>query len=99
MSVIIKGMKMPNSCEECNFDSPSGYCRAMPHNFCGTTNWECEGKPTWCPLIEIPPHGDLIDRDALRTNKYEFDGLTKSFYIDMKQIENAPTIIEAEEKG
>ena len=22
-------------------------------------------RPTWCPLIELPPHGDLIDRDAL----------------------------------
>ena len=65
MSVLIKGMKMPKNCGECNFDSPSGYCRAMPHDFSGTTNWECEGKPSWCPLIELPPHGDLIDRDAL----------------------------------
>ena len=22
-------------------------------------------KPNWCPLVELSPHGDLIDRDAL----------------------------------
>lgn len=23
-----------------------------------------EGRPDWCPLIKIPPHGRLIDADA-----------------------------------
>ena len=24
-----------------------------------------EKRPPHCPLVEVPPHGDLIDRDAL----------------------------------
>ena len=23
-----------------------------------------DGRPDWCPLIELPPHGRLIDADA-----------------------------------
>ena len=46
--------------------------------------------------IELPPHGRLIDADALRSNMY--DSLTKQFYINQKQIENAHTIIPSEEE-
>ena len=28
-------------------------------------------RPDWCPLVELPEHGDLIDRDAFRAeNEY-----------------------------
>ena len=37
-------------------------------------------------LSPIPPHGDLIDRDALPTNRVEWE-----------DIVNAPVIIEADE--
>lgn len=35
---------------------------------------------------EIPPHGDLIDRDALPTSR-----------VELEDIVNAPTIIPTEE--
>ena len=67
MSVLIKNMEMPNSCSECRMDdSEFGFCHAM-----GDFNTDVyqfivnKTKPDWCPLVEIPPHGDLIDRDAL----------------------------------
>lgn len=62
MSVLIKGMKMPTSCDECRL-SVDGGC--VPQN--QWLNEEGTNKRLDnCPLIELPsPHGDLIDRDAL----------------------------------
>ena len=59
MSIIIKGMKMPENCTECRFGY-DGKCFAVKpfHRF-------FVDDPFECPLIELPPHGDLIDRDAL----------------------------------
>jgi thiamine monophosphate synthase len=50
MSILIKGMKMPTTCDECFL--PLRYC---PYAM------EKDGE---CPLIEVPPHGRLIDADA-----------------------------------
>jgi hypothetical protein len=48
-------------------------------------------RADFCPLIEIPePHGDLIDRDALRIA--ELDTLIMIRY----KLAYAPTVIEAE---
>ena len=65
MSILIRGMEMPENCDKCRFQSALRlYCDAMPYNYCGNTD-DIE-RPEWCPLIEIPQHGDLIDRDELR---------------------------------
>ena len=29
-----------------------------------TVDWKAKQRPRWCPLVELPPHGDLIDRDV-----------------------------------
>ena len=62
MSVLIKGMKMPECCLECPFeDSPEfdSYCIAIGNEFIG--EWEGLGmyKPDWCPLEE-PKTGEWI---------------------------------------
>lgn len=62
MSVLIKGMKMPISCHEC-VAGYGGFCFVAPPE--SDANCPNEGRPEWCPLIEIPPHGRLIDADAL----------------------------------
>lgn len=61
MGVYIKGMEMPTSCDDCRF-AVDGWCYA-----CVPESAEERRRITtnYCPLIEIPPHGDLIDRDAL----------------------------------
>jgi hypothetical protein len=112
MSIIIKGMKMPKNCDECQF-----IAEADDYHVCYINEqfipWEWvdkhsaeqrHPKPSWCPLIEVPKHGDLIDSNVAMRNisKQGFmideDGyvwiLRKHAY---KAVENTPTIIEAEE--
>ena len=94
MSVLIKGMEMPQNCDKCRFQSALRlYCDAMPYNFCGNTD-DIE-RPDWCPLIEIPtPHGDLVDRDDLIA---EYDHQHKGPAGGARQIMvDAKAVIEAE---
>lgn len=110
MSILIKGMEMPKSCEECDLiDDVEGMCLALyattRKNF---PKWgfvpNClkNERQAWCPLIEIPPHGDLIDRDIVYGFAEKLDGnefLTvsgMSFAFLKAKINDAPTVIEAE---
>ena len=112
MSVLIKGMKMPTSCSECalNYDCFKCIVTGTPffdheQNFDDETT--CLDN---CPLVEIPPHGRLIDADALRLlydfsgykptgdmTEEEFDRLMYRLPVIRAIIDEAPTIIEAEE--
>ena len=72
MSVLIRGMQMPEECRKCpmmDYGTMTGetYCKvngkALAESF---RPIEFDGRPEWCPLVEIKtPHGDLIDRDVL----------------------------------
>ena len=57
--IIIKGMEMPTAEEKCKFFQPAPF-RAP---FC-VINGVCHGVDD-CPLVPVPPHGDLIGRDWL----------------------------------
>ena len=68
MSVLIRGMEMPKSCSECALRTDWATCgyysiakhipsRDVPED-------EYNERRDDCPLSEIPPHGDLIDRNA-----------------------------------
>ena len=109
MSVLIKGMEMPTSCYDCNCfirDSDgSDYCCLLMQDIEDNNKRDDD-----CPLVEIPPHGRLIDADALRLlydfNGYkptgdmteeEFDRLMCRLPVIRANIDDAPTIIEAEE--
>ena len=95
MSILIKGMEMPENCDKCRFQSALRlYCDAMPYNFCGNTD-DIE-RPDFCPLIEIPtPHGDLVDRTELLA---EYDRQHKGPAGGARRImEQATAIIKAEE--
>ena len=65
MSVLIKGMKMPNGCKDCVFVK-----RGSVYDICPLlrvpVDYDVEfgGSPSNCPLIELSDHGDLVDRDA-----------------------------------
>lgn len=109
MSILIKGMKMPECCDKCPFKSYVG----VDHLECKITGyrfyvWEvgwCDGteKPyirhESCPLIEVPPHGRLIDADTLKTD-CDFVHSMMMFggqkVYTQTAIDNAPTIIEAD---
>lgn len=72
MSILIKGMTMPKNCGECKFFAwkrgVGQHCavddRITFHATIDGMNVAYERNGN-CPLIELPPHGDLIDRDAL----------------------------------
>lgn len=60
--VLIKDMVMPDRCGVCDlynpfFDTP--YCRRSLRSV------PPMGRPKWCPLVEVPPHGRLVDWDEV----------------------------------
>lgn len=96
MSVLIKGMEMPEHCGYCRFRY-DGICHALQK-----TQYSKED----CPLVPVPPHGKLIDADVLyRRVKTECNPYGKpTINFDdgnkvMGMIEYAPTIIPASEEG
>ena len=97
MSILIKGMDMPRSCDECRF-SIDAYCVVL----CPKSDDPQFGKITTnsCPLIEIPPHGRLIDADEFeKKNAYfwSMDFVNRRYDDTLADlINNAPTVIEAE---
>ena len=96
MSILIKGMEMPTSCADCRFYGAT-YCYAKGDEDAHST--------LSCPLISIPPHGDLIDRNGLDMTDFEIstcvldkgNPFKNGLEYLLKKIEDAPTIIEAEE--
>ena len=88
MSVVVKGMKMPQDCFECDFFNPfvgEPYCRRLLKR-CPTT-----GRLEDCPLGEVPtPHGRLIDADETLHTFSELEPYRKAF--------EAIALLEAEEE-
>ena len=66
MSVYIRGMEMPKNCDECPcyYETEGAWrneCEVLGKEYIASEN-----RPEWCPLVELTPHGRLIDADALR---------------------------------
>ena len=102
MSVLIKGMKMPRYRAECD-------AVIYEELLCPFTNDDCENyfrvRNRYCPIVPVPPHGDLIDRAALlveinkicdRRDAGIISDLTCLQQI-LSALRHAPTIIPAEE--
>ena len=113
MSILIKGMDMPKSCNECFAQQhiPAGIDH-YPFDYCVFENWqlsrtpltltekELKSRPSYCPLVPVPPHGDLIDRNALEKGDRPIGKIMMfggEYVYTQTEIDNAPTIIEAEE--
>lgn len=69
MSILIRGMEMPQKCGQCKLfhaEHPM-YCTA-------DKNYRTVGapygmpRPDWCPLVEVEPHGRLIDADKFKAD-------------------------------
>lgn len=94
MSILVKGMGMPERCADCPMCYDFIRCRLLEKSFkefdCVEYRWE------YCPLVELPKHGRLIDADKLPVSTFcSMSGLAfKHVWLD--NIENAPTVIEAE---
>jgi len=71
MGVYIKGMEMPSGCISCDFCNPfveKPYCRRLMKRVPKVTRLDN------CPLVPVPPHGDLIDRDKLEKDIDKYIG-------------------------
>lgn len=99
MSVLIRGAEMPQNCCDCFMDK---FKCLIGKSEMPVERMARERHPN-CPLVSVPPHGRLIDADALaethRKMAYENGGRSYPFHILAKSwVEDAPTIIEAEEE-
>ena len=87
MSVIIRGMDMPENCWDCPC-SHDLWCNVCGKDVSHVTEYGNEARDEDCPLFPVPEHGRLIDAD-------EFTAL---MFADPYQdfvhiIEQMPTII------
>ena len=111
MSILIRGMDMPESCDKCRF-CVNGFTDDAPMYECAVQSYEnvsvlvesggkpFDFRPDWCPLVEIlTPHGRLGDLDELMTELMDsdLDHLQRDDWKEVIQIvADAPTVIEAE---
>ena len=108
MSILIRSMEIPTSCDKCRF-CVNGFTDDVPMYECAVQSYEnvsvlveSDGKPfdfrpDWCPLVEIhTPHGRLIDADELNIHDvspvYGFCVMG----VTEEDIELTDTVIEAE---
>ena len=115
MEVYVKGMEMPETCKLCylsEFD-PGFYAYVCkPTGIRIDCDMAKIDRPrTICPLAHVPPHGRLIDADKMRESIRRQAGLLKLMGGELsdlaetlekgflQEIDNAPTIIPAEEES
>lgn len=98
MSILIKDMEMPKNCYNCQF-AVDGTCVAMQP--ISTRNWREKETTNFCPLIPIPDHGDLIEKEvAIGVVKMaipcmDIDSLLLVSH-QLQTIDDAPIVIPAE---
>lgn len=98
MSVLIKGMEMPQKCGQCKLyhaEYPMYCLAAEGHRTVGAPYGM--PRPDWCPLINIPaPHGRLIDADKLNIHDVSPAYGFCVMGVTEEDIELVETVIEAE---
>ena len=102
MGVYIKGMKIPKSCWRCYIPLGTLKCPVQTEE---EAMRYCSCRHKDCPIVPIPPHGDLIDREALMDDiigSMVFSGrnVPKEAAIVQKVLDivgDANAILEAEE--
>lgn len=98
--LLIRGMEMPETCFKCKLSrmTPSIYAWCILTEKCYPAD---QPPPVECPLIPVPPHGRLIDADALLSKDYqvynEYGDVIGRRHLSVYDIQEAPTIIQAEE--
>ena len=98
MSVMIRGMKLPDNCLECPLETDYGTCGYYSLFVEAGHDSEVWKRRDDCPLVEVPPHGRLIDADALeRDGWYLMRVNTAGGKYEAGRLAIAPTVIETEE--
>ena len=103
MSILINGMDMPKDCLKCPFCLfADGYWKCLVDGSHADFGGAC--RPSLCPLIPVPSHGDLIEESKVLDIVFEWcpdddgsvgkDGDLREM---LDEIEALPTIIPADE--
>ena len=99
MSVLVKGMEMPENCFECALQTDCGTCGFYSLYVEAGHEVEINKRREDCPLIEVPePHGRLIDADVLQKRMIEYGWHHPDSTVHEFLEDDAPTVIEAEGK-
>lgn len=93
-----KDVKFPKACEQCYFYDGLLCC------VLDTYIYDPENKHVECPLIEVSPHGDLIDRDELKERLEYVAGLewnqrvgaSPGIECAIDMLDDAQTVIPAD---
>ena len=105
MSLLIKGMKMPETCIDCELT----YCDDDFGKSCIFTDVPCLnlGRQNNCTLVDVPtPHGRLVDQEKVMSAFGDFydawiDQKGKITQADVDKLFNKltanPTVVEAED--
>lgn len=97
--IYIPGVEMPRCCMDCHYHISLRDQCILTHR----DQRDLWSRPDWCPIVPVPPHGDLADIDAYRdefmNGVYALccddpDNYRANAIIDL--YDNAPTIIPAE---
>lgn len=110
MSVIVRGMEMPKNCMSCPFPAvgvDAYYCHCPTQDGKEYDFKYADTIPDTCPLIELPPHGRLIDADEPMTKistmmqepdyQHEGEGWMVGLIMARDAIDEAPTVIKGDE--
>ena len=99
MSVLVRGMEMPENCMDCKIKQYDEYEDDCICPFSGVMCLSI-GRQDACPLVEVPtPHGRLIDADRLKADNPRHMDADVPYVTEVtveEIIDDAPTVIEAE---
>lgn len=95
--IYIPGMEMPKSCAECRF-FVDAWCYAFEaEDWRNGYNSPLDGERLEnCPLVDVPPHGDLVDRAEIKKDWFLTSGGTIA--VAVVDIDGAKPIIPADKE-
>lgn len=102
MSILLKEIEMPECCMNCPLSVSVNFglvccptSTILPDSKLFDDNGDALEKPSWCPIIEVPPHGDLIDKDATMNEILKERGLdTACWFAGI--VNDMPAVIPAD---
>lgn len=102
--ILIRGYSAPASCAKCHFNS-NAFCDVLGRKVKIPVDYV--ERPNTCPLVELPPHGDLIEtKDVLlalvehgqRDKRFKLGDTIRYSPSEVKEIIDAsvPVVVQAE---
>lgn len=100
--ILIRGVEAPTSCEDCKrfflneYDFPCYRARCSIGGTVPPYPLRFEKRGDDCPILELPEHGDLIDRSELLENS-KANGMYPH-WIDTMDVKRAPIVVPADKE-